>query len=129
MSGELYWLALSAGLALFLWIPYTALYAGLVGFRAGSTDLPPTDKLPVWAKRSNRAHLNLLESLVPFAVLILVLNVSGKADQSTVTAAAIFFWARVAHVIVYTAGIPFARTPAFAIGSFASLYLLWQTLI
>ena len=128
MTGELYWLALSVGLGLVLWIPYTALYAGVAGLKAGTTDLPPTSKLPDWARRSHRAHMNLVESLAPFAILILILHVSGKADSATVTAAAIFFFARVAHAILYTLGIPYVRTLAFTVGWLVCLYLLWQLL-
>ena len=129
MQGELFWLALSAGLLLIIWIPYTAQYGGIVGLKSGTTDVPPVDKLPEWAKRCNRAHMNLIETLVPFAVLIVVLNLSGKADASTVTAAAIFFFARLAHIGIYIMGIPYLRTVAFSISWLVCLFLLWQVVI
>lgn len=128
MSGEMYWLALSIGLCLLIWIPYTSLYAGVAGIKAGTTNVPPTAKLPEWAQRCHRAHMNLVETLVPFATLILMLKVTGKADGATATAAAIFFFARVAHAIFYTMGIPYLRTPAFAVSWLVCLYLLWQVL-
>ncbi len=128
MSGELFWLTLTVGLCLVIWIPYTALYGGIVGLKSGTTDTPPTERLPVWAQRCHRAHMNLLETLLPFATLVLILQVTAKADSSTATAAAVFFFARVAHIILYTLGVPFLRTPAFAISWFVCLYLLWQAL-
>lgn len=126
MSGELIWLALSAALCLVLWLPYGAAHANVVGFKVGTTDVPDSSVLPEWGRRSHRVHMNMVESLAPFAVLVLILSVSGKADPSTATAAASFFFARLAHAVLYTLGIPYLRTVAFAIGWFACLYLLWQ---
>lgn len=128
MSGELFWLALTVALCVVIWIPYTALYGGIVGLKSGTTDVPPTARLPEWAQRCHRAHMNLIETLVPFAILILMLNVTGKADSTTVAAAAVFFFARVAHAAIYAMGIPFLRTPAFAVSWLVCLYLLWQVL-
>lgn len=128
MSGEMFWLALSVGLCLVIWIPYTSLYAGLVGIKAGSTDLPPTAQLPDWAKRCHRAHMNLLEVLLPFATLVLMLQILGKSSGGVATAAAIFFFARIAHAIVYTLGVPYLRTPAYAVSWLVCLYLFWQVL-
>ncbi len=128
MTGDFYWLALTVGLCLVIWIPYTALYGGIVGIKAGTTEVPPTVKLPAWAQRCHRAHMNLVETLAPFAILVVMLNVSGKSDGSTAMAAAIFFFARVAHAGLYTLGVPFLRTPAFAVSWLVCLYLLWRVL-
>ena len=72
--------------------------------------------------------MNLIETLIPFATLIIMLKVLGKADTATATAAATFFFARVVHVVVYSMGVPFLRTPAFAVSWLVCLYLLWQVL-
>lgn len=128
MTGELFWLAMSAALGLILWIPYTAAGAGVVGLKSGTTDVPNHADFPGWAQRSHRVHMNLVESLAPFAVLVLILSVTGKADAATSTAAATFFFARVAHAIIYTMGIPYLRTIAYTVGWVACLYLLWQIL-
>lgn len=128
VSGEMFWLALTVGLCLIIWIPYTALYGGIVGIKSGTTDVPPTAQLPEWAQRCHRAHMNLIETLIPFATLIIMLKVLGKADTATATAAATFFFARVVHVVVYSMGVPFLRTPAFAVSWLVCLYLLWQVL-
>jgi uncharacterized MAPEG superfamily protein len=45
-----------------------------------------------------------------------VLDALGHSTTSTVLACAVYFWARLAHVIVYTLGIPVLRTLAFAVG-------------
>jgi len=51
-------------------IPYTVLYAGIAGLQSATTDTPLTGKLPDWAQRCHRAHMNLIEALVPFAILV-----------------------------------------------------------
>ena len=128
MSGALYWLTVSAGLMLVLWVPYTAKYASLVGLEKGMRAIPDETVLPDWARRCRRAHMNLIENFAPFAALVLVLHVTGKADPSTATAAAVFFFARMLHAIVYIAGIAYVRTLFFAIGWLVCFYLLWQAL-
>ncbi len=128
MSGELYWVTVSAGLMLVLWVPYTAKYAMLVGLQKGTSGIPDISVLPEWARRCRRAHMNLIENFAPFAALVLVLQVSGNADPSTATAAAVFFFARMLHAIVYIAGISYARTVFFATGWLVCFYLLWQAL-
>ena len=83
-------------------------------------------KLPEWAARAKRAHLNLIENLAPFAIFVLAAHVSGKANGMTALGAEIFFCARVAHVAVYTAGIIGLRTAVFFIGTAGELLILIQ---
>lgn len=83
-------------------------------------------KLPEWAARAKRAHLNLVENLAPFAILVLVAQVSGKANGMTALGAEIFFWARVAHLAVYTAGIIGLRTAVFFVGTAGEVLILIQ---
>lgn len=82
--------------------------------------------IPEWAARAQRAHLNLLQNLVPFSILVLVAQVSGKANATTALGATIFLWARVAHAAVYIAGIKYLRTLVFAIGTFGAVLILTQ---
>jgi uncharacterized MAPEG superfamily protein len=83
-------------------------------------------KLPEWAARAKRAHLNLVENLAPFAILVLVAQVTGKANGMTALGAGIFFWARVAHLAVYTAGIIGLRTAVFFVGTAGEVLILIQ---
>lgn len=62
-----------------------------------------------WGGRAARAHRNMLENLVLFAALVLVAVATGKTNEMTLLGAQIFFWARVAHAIVYVAGIAWAH--------------------
>jgi uncharacterized MAPEG superfamily protein len=38
--------------------------------------------------------------------------------------AALYFWARLAHYVIYTAGIPIARTLAFFLGFFGEILIV-----
>ena len=84
--------------------------------------------LPAWAKRCHRAHMNMIENLAPFAALVLVLNLSGKADSATIITCSVFVLARFAHVLIYILGIPYLRTASFTIGWAACVYLFWQAM-
>ena len=97
-------------LAASLWIPY------IVGVNTApegsvSPDAPDGFTLPgdfrfqrPWVQRAYRAHLNLLEQFVPFAVLVfLVDRVDGFTALTWWTAIA-FFWLRVAHAVGYITG-------------------------
>src|SRR5262249_23868916 len=49
------------------------------GFGNRGTELSVAD----WAGRAERAHMNLLENLAPFAILVLTAQVTGRADART----------------------------------------------
>jgi uncharacterized MAPEG superfamily protein len=83
-------------------------------------------RLPDWAERAQRAHANLVENLAPFAILVLVAHGAGKANGWTATGAQLFFWARIAHLAVYTAGIVGVRTAVFFVGVAGELLILLQ---
>ena len=68
-----------------------------------------------WVLRSQRAHINMLESLVIFAIFVIVAQLAGRANAMTALGTTLFFWGRVAYVIVYLAGIPWVRTLVWAV--------------
>src|SRR5260221_915098 len=49
-----------------------------------------------WAGRAQRAHRNMLESLIIFAALVLVAQLAGKTNVVTALGAQLFFWSRLA---------------------------------
>ncbi len=85
-------------------------------------------QIPEWAARAQRAHANLVENLAPFAILVLIAHLTGKANGWTALGAQLFFWARVAHVVVYTAGLIGIRTAVFFVGTAGELLILVQLL-
>ncbi|MGY3421585.1 putative MAPEG superfamily protein [Bradyrhizobium sp. F1.13.4] len=76
-----------------------------------------------WANRLMFAHDNAVENLVLFAPLVLILNAIDYSSTWTVLACAVYFWSRVAHLIVYALGIPVFRTLAFTVGFIAQAVL------
>ncbi len=63
-----------------------------------------------------RAHANAVENLVVFAPLVLALQITGMNTTITASACMVYFFARLAHVILYTFGVPLLRTLAFVTG-------------
>jgi uncharacterized MAPEG superfamily protein len=124
MSKELMWLTYTVILTGVLWIPYIldrAAVRGLMGSMANpSPSLKPQSP---WAQRLQAAHSNSVENLVVFAPLVLILHAMNHSTESTVLACALFFWARLAYVIVYALGIPGLRTLAF-VGGFVAQVML-----
>src|SRR5262249_53797881 len=93
---------------------------------AGNRDnmMPPAG----WAGRANRAHRNLLESLVLFAILVLVAQALGKLNAMTALGAQLFFYARVAYALVYIIGIPWLRTLIWGV-SVVGLVIIFLQLV
>jgi uncharacterized MAPEG superfamily protein len=88
----------------------------------------PTDSEPLtgWAHRVWVAHEDAVQNLVVFAILIAGLHVLGESNAWTQAAAAAYFWARLAHFVVYALGVPIAKSVAFAVGYGAQFLLAWQ---
>jgi len=89
------------------------------------------EKLPEitgWAGRAGRAHRNMLENLVLFAALVLVAVAADKTNAMTLLGAQLFFWARLAYVGVYIAGIPWLRTGVWTV-SVIGLILIFAQLV
>lgn len=128
MKTELVLLAWSAALCAFLAVPYTVgliLERGLPALAGNRENFaPPTG----WKGRSLRAHRNMVENLVPFAALVLVVVAMGRTSPTTALAAQLFFWSRLLHAVVYTAGIAWVRTLAYA-GGVVAMALLFLAAI
>ena len=77
-----------------------------------------------WARRWMAAHTNAVENLVIFASLVLTARALGIATAATAFACALYFWSRLAHVVVYTLGIPVLRSLSFAAGFVAQVLLV-----
>ena len=128
MSTELWMLVWTTLLALGLPFIYLAGLTQAPGGAAWSLGnrAQPLAGIPEWAARAQRAHLNLLQNLTPFAILLLVAQVSGRANATTALGATIFFWARAAHAAVYIAGVKYLRTLVFAVATYGAMLILVQ---
>ena len=124
---ELRLLAYLALLALVIWMPYASAVSSTRGLSSAmGYPTAVTNDLPEWAQRCFRAHMNLIENLVPFGALVLVAQVAGASNEVTVLGAQLFFWARLAHAVVHIAGIPWARTGAYVVGWIGCLIIFWE---
>ncbi len=101
------------------------LQVGLPALAGNREDLPA---FTGWAGRAHRAHRNMLENLVLFAALVLVAKAAGVSNAMTVLGAQLFFWGRLAHAVIYVAGVAWLRTAAFAVSA-VGLALIFLQLI
>lgn len=113
MNIDMTMLTLSALLCLVLIVPYTLGLIATEGMGRAAGNREGLGEPPGWRGRAVRAHRNLLENMVPFTALILAAQVSQKAGPMTALGAQVFFYARVAHAVIYLAGIPYLRTLAW----------------
>lgn len=125
MTRELFWLTLTVILTGLMWAPYIlnrVMVRGLFGAMANPSrnDKPQAE----WANRMMFAHDNAVENLIIFAPLVLILNAIDYSSKWTVLACAVYFWSRVAHLIVYTFGVPILRTLTFTVGFICQVILV-----
>ena len=93
--------------------------------KSGALRNPNFDQPPkaAWAERMMHAHANAVENLVIFAPLVVALAIAGISTPVTIAACQLYFFVRLAHYVIYTLGVPFARTVAFLAGFVAQITL------
>jgi uncharacterized MAPEG superfamily protein len=130
MSSDLKYLALTAMLTASLWIPYVVSQVVTNGFLTPPNYTDPTPRqVPLWGQRADRVYMNAVETFAPFAVLVILIQLTGKANATTAFLAASFFWLRVVHAIVYWAAIPYIRTVVFTLGYAAVIGLFVELMM
>jgi uncharacterized MAPEG superfamily protein len=126
MTPEIYYLIWSAALTLGLALVAVSgaqLQVGLPTLAGNREGLP---EMTGWAGRAERAHRNMLENLVLFAILVFAAKAVGISNATTILGAQLFFWGRVAHAVLYIAGIPWARTAAWGVSIVGLILIFWQ---
>lgn len=129
MTAELTYLTWVSTLTALIWVPYVLnmiVVRGMVDAVGYQEDPKPMAK---WATRMKAAHYNAVENLVVFAALVFVAHSAGVSNEATVLACAIYFWARVVHLVAYIFAVPWIRTFAFVAGVGGQLTLAWQILM
>lgn len=121
----LVWTVLLGVVQLFLAAAMATQQRGLA-WNASARDGTP-EPLTGVAARLDRAFRNFLETFAFFAVAVLVVTVTQKANSHTALGAQLYFWARVAYVPLYAAGIPYVRTLVWAV-SLAGLLMVLSPL-
>lgn len=80
------------------------------------------------AGRIERSYFNLLETLAPFAALVIVVQFTGNANANTALGAQLYFWGRVLYFPTYIAGIPYLRTAIWTVSTAGIALILWEML-
>ena len=127
MTTDLRYLAYTAMLTAALWIPFVVAQLMTNGpLKPGNYFDPAPRPLPPWGKRCDRAYLNAIDAFAPFAALVIVAQVAGKANAMTAFWSASFFWLRLVHAVVYWLAIPYIRTVVFTLGFVAVAGIFWE---
>ncbi len=123
-STEMYWLLLTLILTATMWVPYILNRMKEQGILSALWDpLGETEARAPWANRMMRAHENAVENLVIFAPLVLALQWQQISTETTAAACTVYFFARLAHFLVFTFGVPVLRVVTFLIGFGAQMTL------
>jgi len=129
MTTDLKYLALTAFLTAALWIPYIVSQVMTNGFLTPPNYVDPAQRpVPLWGKRADRTYLNAVEVFAPFAALVIVAHIAGKANAMTAFWATFFFWMRAIHAAVYLLAIPYVRTIVFTLGFVAVGGIFWEVI-
>lgn len=128
MATDLKYLAYMSMLTAALWIPYIVCQVMNNGPLQPKNYLDPSlpRPVPAWGQRAHRAYLNAIEVFAPFAALVIAAQLSGKANAMTAFWSASFFYLRLAHAIVYWAGLPYVRTVLFTLAFITEVGIFWE---
>jgi uncharacterized MAPEG superfamily protein len=121
----LLWSVALAFIQMLVAVSGATLQVGLPRLAGNREGLP---ELAGWAGRAQRAHRNMLENLALFIALVLIAEIARRTNATTLLGAELFFWGRLAHAVIYVAGLPWLRTLAWAV-SVIGLILIFLQLI
>jgi uncharacterized MAPEG superfamily protein len=82
-----------------------------------------TPEVTGWGGRARRAHVNMAESLLPFACLVLIAHSLDRTGNWSVLGAEIFLLSRLVYAVLYIAGITWLRSLAY-FGGIAGIVLV-----
>lgn len=77
------------------------------------------------AARVERGLRNFLETFPFFAAAVLAVVLTQRTNADTALGAQVYFWARLAYVPIYAAGIPYLRTLVWVASLWGLLQVLW----
>jgi uncharacterized MAPEG superfamily protein len=93
------------------------------GLAWGLGNREETPPVKGWGGRAQRAYVNMAESLLPFACLVLIAYSLGRTGELSVLGAEIFLLSRLAYAVLYVAGIKILRSLAY-FGGIAGMILV-----
>jgi len=128
MSVELLMLVYGAVLFLVVILLQAGLAISQNGLMAQAGSRDNLSEPTVLRKRLQRLTANIQENLVMFAIVVLVANAAGVSNDTTALGATIFFYARVAHAIVYAFGWPMIRPLLYFVSLYGLVVILLEIL-
>ena len=123
LNTEIYYLIIVTFFCGLLWIPYVTERFFRIGIKETCGYGDKNINIPQWASRAKLAHLNLIENLPLFAILIIVITFQDYNNQQTETGSMIFFYSRILHYFIYVFGVPYFRT-LFFVASWIGLIII-----
>ncbi len=75
----------------------------------------PAPSVGIVTARMVRAFRNFLETFPFFVAAVLAVSLLNKESQASALGAQFYFWARLAYVPAYAAGVPFLRTAIWTV--------------
>ena len=130
MNQEIFWLVATIVMTAFFWLPCILnriIEKGLIqSLQNPKPDAPPK---AAWAARLSKAHSNAVENLVIFAPLVILVQITNSSNEITLMATQAYFYARLAHFIIYGLGFPYFKTIVFTIGFIAQMALAYTLLM
>lgn len=129
MSTDLLYLALSIGLGVVQIVAASHTASRVRGYAwsasARDTALPALEGV---AGRLARAVTNYGETFPFFVAAVLLAHQTQRVGATVDAGAALYFWARVAYVILYALGVPIARSLAWNTAILGIAVILWRVL-
>jgi uncharacterized MAPEG superfamily protein len=129
MATDLVYVALSIGLGIVQIVAASHAASWVRGYAwsASARDavLPPLEGV---AGRLARAVTNYGETFPFFLAAVVLVHQTGRAGTATDIGAALYFWARVAYVILYALGVPLVRSLVWNVALAGIAIIVWQAL-
>ena len=130
LTTEGYWLLMTILMTSLMWLPYIINRILELGVMPAFMDpYGLTEARAPWANRMMAAHVNAVENLVIFAPLVILVVMQNAVDENTALAVQVYFYARLAHFLVFTFAMPLLRVVSFLVGFAAEIALLFTLII
>jgi uncharacterized MAPEG superfamily protein len=90
----------------------------------------PEESAPLsgWAERLWIANEDAMHNLLIFAILVIIVHLTGASNSITQIATAVYFWARALHVTAYVFTLRWVKTFAYLTGFSVQIVLAWVLL-
>ena len=118
------WASVVLGLVQLTLAVLAIIASGNMKWAIGARDAagPPLGKI---AGRLERAWQNYLQTFPMFATVVLLANALGKHSPAMALGADLYFYGRVAHLMMYALGIRILRTLAWAVSIVGLVQILF----